>query len=175
MLLMPFLYSFPVCGALVCCFTLDISLVCSISSWKINREILLFPSPSPLLCIIVEISINIEFLHSRFVESILTHACVHLGQCRILALALLLPEEGQKPALFLFGPSALCSPWSQMSLQFLSEPSLCKSICCSSFCLNPGVLPASLDEVSCRPCSDTTASNPKPQSEDRQQFGNSVM
>lgn len=120
-----------------------------------NREILLFPSSSPLLHITVETSINIEFLYSRFVESKLTHACVHLGHCRILSLALLLPGEGHKPVLFCFGPGALCSLWSQMSLRFLSEPSLYKSPCCFFFCLNPGVLPASLDEVSCCPCRDT--------------------
>ena len=85
---------------------------------------------------------------------VLVPACVHLGQCRLLSLALLLPGEGQKPSLFCFGLVPLCSLWSRMSLQ-LSEPSLHKSVCCFSLCLNPGVLPASLVEVFCCPCSDT--------------------
>lgn len=188
MLLVPFPCPFLVCGALVHCFKLGISLVqfCFIiknehgvlwgfflpispvdhggnkgehrvSLLKISRpNIATNPVAQRALPLLIRRTFHAAAgcqLSPRFLP-VLTPAHVHLGQCRLLTLALLLPGEGQKPALFHFGPVPLCSLILKESVQ-LSEPPLCKSICCFSLCLNPGVLPAFLVEVVCCLSSDT--------------------
>lgn len=103
-----------------------------------------------------------------------TNTCVSTpGQSGFLTLALLL-REGQNPSLFCFGTAELWSPWSGL------RDSTCQSYHCIKAVvlfalLNPGVLSSSVWSLLLATVVIHAASNSQAQSQDREQFGNSVI
>lgn len=104
-----------------------------------------------------------------------TNTCVSTpGQSGFLTLALLLLREGQNPSLFCFGTAELWSPWSGL------RGSACQSYLCIKAVvlfalLNPGVLSSSVWSLLLATVVIHAASNSKAQSQDREQFGNSII
>lgn len=145
-------YPFPVCFQYVVLWCIVLSWVFpwfhSVPSWKMNMEFVVgfFSSIPSLLRITVGTSIRTEFLYSRSVGPTwqLTLWPKELYLCSSAGPSTLQLAAGFSPL-----PSCACAPGSvQMSnpcsavlsnesLQ-LSEPSLRKSTCCFSLCLNTG-------------------------------------
>lgn len=103
---------------------------------------------------------------------VLTHVCLHLGQCGFLTLALLLPEEGQNHSLFCFVTVELWSLWSGLRGSTCRSHHCIKAVVLFAL-LNPGVLSTSVWSLLLAPA--VIHANSKAQSQDREHFGNSII